>query len=182
MDRSPHSCRAVALVPQRPARYTTRGPKGPFLTVLRATGNVDFGPEMPTHPEFQTASPRMTQAELKGYRQRLLALRDRLSGDVSHLAREALRTAGGEASGGLSNMPLHPADLGTDNFEQEFTFNLLHNQEQVLGEIADALERIQKRRFGLCEECHQPIPAARLEALPYARHCVACARKIQQGA
>jgi RNA polymerase-binding transcription factor DksA len=79
-------------------------------------------------------------------------------------------------------MPLHPADLGTDNFEKEFTLNLLHNEEQVLGEIADALERIQKRRFGSCEECHQPIPAARLEALPYARHCVACARKLQQGA
>ena len=109
-------------------------------------------------------------------------LRDRFSGDVSHLTGEALRTAGGEASGGLSNVPLHPADLGTDNFEQEFTFNLLHNQEQALGEIADALERIQQRCFGLCEECHQPIPAARLQALPYARYCVSCARKVQQGA
>jgi DnaK suppressor protein len=124
----------------------------------------------------------MTQAELKNYRQRLEDLRERLTGDVSHLANEALRSSGGEASGGLSNMPLHPADLGTDNFEKEFTFNLLHNEEQVLAEISDALERIQKRGFGLCEECHQPIPAARLDALPYARHCVACARKAQQGA
>ena len=88
----------------------------------------------------------------------------------------------GEASGGLSNMPLHPADLGTDNFEQEFTLNLLQNQEQVLQEIADALERIRARSFGLCEECQQPIPAPRLDALPYARHCMACARKLQPGA
>ena len=124
----------------------------------------------------------MTQAELKNYRQRLEDLHERHTGDVSHLTNEALRSAGGEASGGLSNMPLHPADLGTDNFAKEFTFNLLHNEEQVLAEISDALERIQRRRFGLCEECHQPIPAAQLEALPYARHCVACARKAQQGA
>jgi RNA polymerase-binding transcription factor DksA len=124
----------------------------------------------------------MTQTELKTYRQRLLALRDRLTGDVSHLAGEALRTAGGEASGGLSNMPVHPADLGTDNFEQECTLNLLHKQEEVLSEIADALERVHKRSFGLCEECRQAIPAARLQALPYARQCVACARKLQKGA
>ncbi|SRR5229473_2472316 len=124
----------------------------------------------------------MTQTELKSYRERLLTLRDRLMGDVSHLASEALRTTGGEANGGLSNMPLHPADLGTDNFEQECTLSLLHNEEQVLSEIGDALERIRKRGFGLCEECRQPIPAARLQALPYARQCVACARKSQQGA
>jgi RNA polymerase-binding transcription factor DksA len=124
----------------------------------------------------------MTQAELKGYQHRLLVLRDRLSGDVSHLTSEALRNAGGEASGSLSNVPLHPADLGTDNFEQEFTFNLLQNEEQVLQEIADALERVRQRSFGLCETCRQPIPSARLEALPYARQCVGCARKSQQGA
>jgi DnaK suppressor protein len=127
-------------------------------------------------------SKRVTQAEVENYRQRLVGLRDRLTGDVSHLTDEALRKTGGEASGGLSNTPLHPADLGTDNFEQEFTISLLHNQEQVLAEIADALERIQARSFGLCEECQQPIPAARLQALPYARHCVDCARKLQQGA
>src|SRR6266853_1373812 len=127
-------------------------------------------------------SKRITQAEVESYRKRLVGLRDRLSGDVSHLTEEALRKSGGEASGGLSNMPLHPADLGTDNFEQEFTLNLLQNQEQVLREIADALERIRARSFGLCEECQQPIPIARLQALPYARHCVACARKLQQGA
>jgi DnaK suppressor protein len=152
------------------------------LTVLRALDNVDFGPALPIHPESPAKSRRMTQAEMKSCRQRLLALRDRLSGDVSHLTKEALRAAGAEASGGLSNMPLHPADLGTDNFQPEFALNLLHNEEQVLGEIADALERIQQRKFGLCEECHHPIPDARLEALPYARHCVACARMLQQGA
>jgi RNA polymerase-binding protein DksA len=121
----------------------------------------------------------MNQADLEHYRNSLLALRRRLSGDVSHLADEALRARGGEASGSLSNAPLHPADLGTDNFEQEFTFNLLQNQEQTLEEIADALERIQQGTFGHCEECGGPIPQGRLQALPYTRHCVACARKLQ---
>jgi len=118
--------------------------------------------------------------DVESYRQTLLALHTRLKGDVSHLAGEALHSTGGEGSGGLSNAPLHPADLGTDNFEQEFTLGLLQNQEQALTEIGDALERIRRGTFGKCEECAAAIPKGRLEALPYARHCVACARKFQQ--
>jgi RNA polymerase-binding transcription factor DksA len=112
----------------------------------------------------------------------LLAIRQRLTGDVTHLTREALREAGGEASGSLSNTPLHMADLGSDNFEQEFTFSLLENQEQTIEEIDAALERLRQGAFGRCEECQKEIPRARLQALPYARCCVACARKLEQGA
>ena len=122
----------------------------------------------------------MTKAELTTYRDALLALRNRLTGDVSHLADEALRARGGEASGSLSNAPLHMADLGTDNFEQEFTLSLLQNQEQALQEITAALDRIDRGTYGKCEECQGAIPKARLQALPHTRHCVACARKLQQ--
>ena len=122
----------------------------------------------------------MTKAELETYGEALRSLRERLTGDVSHLADEALRARGGEASGSLSNAPLHMADLGTDNFEQEFTLSLLQNQEQALKEITDALERVRQGTFGRCEECEGAIPKARLQALPYTRHCVACARKLQQ--
>src|SRR5438128_11527512 len=124
----------------------------------------------------------MTQAEMDIYRQHLLTLRSRLNGDVSHLADEALRRTGGEASGGLSNMPIHMADLGTDNFEQEFTLSLLQNEEQVLQEIAAALERIRQAAFGRCEECQGDIPRVRLNALPYTRYCVDCARKLEHNA
>lgn len=122
----------------------------------------------------------MTKAELDTYRDSLLSLRSRLTGDVSHLADEALRARGGEASGSLSNAPLHMADLGTDNFEQEFTLRLLQNQEQALTEIDEALERIRQDKFGRCEECQEAIPKARLQSLPYTRYCVSCARKLQQ--
>jgi RNA polymerase-binding protein DksA len=121
----------------------------------------------------------MMGPDLEHYRAVLLALRRRLTGDVSHLADEALRARGGEASGSLSNAPLHPADLGTDNYEQEFTFSLLENQERTLEEIGEALNRMERGTYGRCEECGGEIPRARLQALPYARHCVACARKVQ---
>ena len=122
----------------------------------------------------------MTKPELENFRKLLEGLRRRLTGDVSHLADEALRARGGEASGSLSNAPLHMADLGTDNFEQEFTLSLLENQEQMLEEIVAALDRMDKGTFGKCEECGATIPKGRLQALPYTRHCVECARKLQQ--
>src|SRR5438874_7909984 len=121
----------------------------------------------------------MNKAVLSEFRQHLERLHSRLKGDVSHLADEALRKAGGEASGNLSNMPIHMADLGTDNFEQEFTLSLMQTEEQLLGEIAAALDRIKQGSFGLCEECTGSIPKARLQAVPYARYCVECARKLE---
>jgi RNA polymerase-binding transcription factor DksA len=124
----------------------------------------------------------MTKPQLEKYRQLLLAMHNRLQGEVSHLADEALRTTGGEASGSLSNTPIHMADLGSDNYEQEFTLGLLQNEEQRLEEIAAALRRIDQGEFGVCEGdgCGKPIPKPRLDALPFTRYCVDCARKMQQ--
>jgi RNA polymerase-binding protein DksA len=123
----------------------------------------------------------VTQAELKHYRRRLLALKRRLGGDLTELEEEGLRGAGGEASGNLSDVPVHPADLGTDNYEEEVTLGLLENEAELLTEVNDALDRIEQGTFGRCEECGQEISRERLEALPYARYCIRCARRLQGG-
>ena len=125
------------------------------------------------------ASSNMSKAELEGFRLQLIKLRERLNGDVSSLTEEALGQAN-SAGGNLSNMPIHMADLGSDNFEQENTLNLLANEQQQLEEINDALERIKQGTFGKCEGCETAIPKARLKEIPYARYCVACARKQEQ--
>jgi RNA polymerase-binding transcription factor DksA len=122
----------------------------------------------------------VTDAELEGYRDRLLRLGSRIKADFSGLAGEALRTAGGEPSGNLSNTPMHLADLGTDNFEQEMTLGLLENQDHALEEIRAALDRMDRRTFGRCERCGQPISKQRLDAVPYTRYCIACAREVER--
>ena len=114
--------------------------------------------------------------ELHMYRQHLLNLASRLDGDCSQLKDEALRPDGGEASGGLSNVPVHPADLGSHTIEEEISLGLLSNEEQLLEEIKDALARIEQGTYGLCAGCGQPIPKGRLRAIPYARFCVGCTR------
>ena len=120
----------------------------------------------------------MSKVDVETYRRKILALQKRLQGDVVYLSDEA-RKSSEEASGDLSRVPIHMADLGTDSFEQQVAFTLLGNEEQILKEIFAALDRIEGGTFGSCEACQKPIPKARLEALPYARHCVDCASKSQ---
>ena len=123
----------------------------------------------------------MTKAELDSYRRSLLLLYERLNGDVSHLADEALNAEGEAAGNNLSHMPIHMADLGTDNNERENTLNLMANEEHILTEIRAALERVSQGTFGRCEECNGPIvPKSRLKELPYTRYCVTCAKKLDE--
>jgi RNA polymerase-binding protein DksA len=124
----------------------------------------------------------MTRAQLERNREVLLALSRRLRGDLGATRESALRTAGGEASGSLSNAPLHLADLGTDNFDQELSLVLMENEQQILDQIGPALERIDRGTYGTCADCGRPIPAARLQALPYTARCVDCARRDQEQA
>jgi RNA polymerase-binding transcription factor DksA len=121
----------------------------------------------------------MTQSELRHYQRSLLALKRRLGADLTALEAQAFHATGGEASGGLSDVPTHPADLGSDAFEEELDLSLLENKDRILLEINDALERIEQGTFARCEECGKEIPPERLEALPYARYCIRDAEQLQ---
>ena len=94
----------------------------------------------------------MNKADMKAYRDQLIALRARLRGDVNNMAESALKKRRSESSGDLSSMPIHMADLGTDNFEQEFTLTLMESDEGTLGLIEAALERVEDGTYGQCEE------------------------------
>ena len=124
----------------------------------------------------------LTKADIQSFRRRLLALKKRLLGDLSELEEEALRGVGGEASGGLSDVPVHPADLSADNYEEEVEVGLLENEDRLLAEINAALHRIDQGTFGRCENCGKEISRQRLDALPYARYCLRCARMLEGGA
>lgn len=118
-------------------------------------------------------------ADLERYRRQLEELSHRLEGNISSLREEALRGAGGEASGNLSNAPLHPADLGSDQFGQETNLGLLAIEGTTLAEVNAALGRLRDGTFGRCLRCGEPIAAGRLDALPYTRYCVECAHKSE---
>jgi RNA polymerase-binding protein DksA len=113
------------------------------------------------------------------YKRQLSGIRDRLRAEVSHLGNEAFHKAN-DGSGNLSHVPLHMADLASDAFDQTVTLSLLENEEQTLREISAALARIDAGTFGECEECGRQITMERLQALPYARHCITCARQLER--
>ena len=123
----------------------------------------------------------MKKAETKAFKEQLLALRARLRGDVSAMADAALRKTRSEANGDLSSMPIHMADIGSDNYEQEFTLSLMQTDELTLESIEAAIERIEDSVFGLCEECSSPISKVRLNAIPYTPLCIKCAQKLERG-
>jgi RNA polymerase-binding protein DksA len=120
----------------------------------------------------------MSTTDFQRFRTALVTLRSRLTGDVSHLKEETLRERAGTQGMSMS-APADVADQGSDLYEYEFNLSLLHNQEQTLAEIRDALERMDNGTYGKCEECQESIARPRLQALPYTRYCVACARKLQ---
>jgi len=120
----------------------------------------------------------MTKTERERYREELTQLAQRLTGELRPLREEALQSSGGEASGNLSNAPMHLADLGTDTFEQEMALCLLENKSEKMQEITEAIRRLDEGTFGTCENCEKAIGKERLRALPFTRYCVRCAAQI----
>lgn len=123
---------------------------------------------------------RFSADELEAYRLLLLKKRSELIGDVDHMEAEALKKNRMDATGDLSMMPIHMADIGTDNYEQEFTIGLISNEQETLKEIDAALARIRAGTFGVCEGTHKAIPKARLKAKPWARYRVEHKRFLEE--
>ena len=124
----------------------------------------------------------MKKADREAHKKKLLALRARLRGDVDQLTDEALKRSRQDTNGDLSNSPIHMADIGSDNFEQDFTLTLLASEEETLQQIGYAITRIEEGTYGSCTKCKKSIPKSRLQAIPYAEFCVNCATKEEMGA
>jgi len=121
----------------------------------------------------------LTPGDIETLKQMLLQKRREILKNVNEFQDEALRQSRLDASGDLSCMPIHMADLGTDNYEQEFALGLMDSERKLLKEIDDALERIEQGTYGICEGTGKPILKARLEAQPWARYCVDYARLLE---
>jgi len=122
---------------------------------------------------------KLSRKELREFKELLEVKRRELVGDVRNLTDQALR--GRQAGGGGSNMPMHMADIGSDNWEQEFTLGLIENERGLLREIDEALDRIESRTYGICIATHRPIQTVRLRAKPWAKYCVEYARLRELG-
>ena len=118
----------------------------------------------------------LTAKQLDEFRQLLLKKRRELIGDVRHLQRDASRS-GGESS----PMPIHMADLGSDNWEHEFTLGSIENEQGRIRMIDGALARIADKTYGVCLATYKRIGVVRLRAKPWAKYCIEYARAWEEG-
>ena len=121
----------------------------------------------------------MNKADSRIYKERLLAMRARLRGDVGQMTDAVLAEPPMFANGAGAAMPMHMADIATDNFEREFTLSLMESTDQTLDQIEESLERIEDGVYGVCRACECRIPKVRLNAIPYAVLCVKCAARYE---
>ena len=112
---------------------------------------------------------KLTPADLQEFEAALLERRRVLMGDF-----RALEAAEARDASDLSSLSTHLADMGSDRAESDVSLGRRESASSEIQEIDEALDRIRDGSFGLCESCEKPILKARLEAIPYARLCLAC--------
>lgn len=110
--------------------------------------------------------------EWRHYHETLLDLREKLLHQMSGLAKESAEE--------MASYSLHMADSGTDNFDRDFALSLLSSDQDAIYEIEEALKRIEKNTYGVCELTGKPIPKARLEAIPWTRFTVEAQAQLER--
>jgi RNA polymerase-binding transcription factor DksA len=155
---------AAVKVPARPKGPATKAPLVGMRDMLAFGQPVD--------------KSRRLNPWLKKQQLRLLALKDTLLDSMTGVARDNLRT--GHDSHEVSAHGLHQADAGSDAYDRDFALSLLSQEQDALFEIDEALKRLAKGTYGVCEMSGKNIPKARLEARPFARFTVECQGEIEK--
>ena len=73
------------------------------------------------------------------------------------------------------------ADKASNSYAKEFLFSLSNTERETLQLVDEALERIDEKDFGYCASCEGEMEKKRLEAIPWAKHCLSCQEKQEQG-
>ncbi len=115
----------------------------------------------------------MTKNQLEAYRKRLLD-KKRDVADAYLKNKTYGRQTEDEGTQDL-------ADKASNAYTKEFLYSLSNADRDILRRVDEALQRIDKRIYGTCVECGTELNKKRLEAVPWASHCIACQGKIEKG-
>jgi DnaK suppressor protein len=115
----------------------------------------------------------MDKRKVKVYKDRLLGRREGLVGQVME-AEQYSRERDSEAT-------QDPADMAANAYTKELLFSMSANDRRLLESIDDALVRMEAGEYGECIHCGEPVQEKRLEAVPWARHCLRCQDLQERG-
>jgi len=115
----------------------------------------------------------MDKKRLDYYRKKLQSRREELMRTIARTEEEG-RQADDDQTVDL-------ADKAANSYTKEFLFGMTNTDRTILSMIDAALKRIQSNEYGLCANCQEEMQQKRLEAVPWAKHCINCQEKHEQG-
>ncbi len=115
----------------------------------------------------------MEKKRLEYYRKKLLVKREELLRNIARTEEE------GRAADEDPTVDL--ADKAANSYTKEFLFGQTNHDRFTLQLVEEALGRMKDNMFGLCVHCQEEMQLKRLEAVPWARHCITCQEKQEQG-
>ena len=154
-----------AVAKKMPAKKAAARKKTEFASTVAVSGGTPLSGKIARNKYLKIK-------QLRDQLNRLLLLRERVSGEISSISRDSLSQT--ERDPSLS-------DQGTDTFDREFALNQLSSEQDVLFEIDAAIRRLEDGSYGICEISGEPINIERLQALPYVRYTIATQSELEKG-
>ena len=139
-------------------------------TLNRQVYTTEFldGPE-----SIQRGGTSMDKKRLDYYKKKLVTRREELMKTIARTQEEG-RTADEDPTVDL-------ADKAANSYTKEFLFGMTNTDRTILNMIDAALKRINTDEYGVCANCQEEMQQKRLEAVPWAKHCISCQEKMEQG-
>jgi RNA polymerase-binding transcription factor DksA len=166
----------VALPPAKPSKQR----------VLGAASLADIlGVTLPPKTQKPVSVAQMMDNEniapkYRRYYRQLVELREKIRQGLDLHTSETLKRSSKEDSGDLSGYSQHLADAGTDTFDRDFALSLVSSEQELLYEIEEALKRIRKGTYGVCEITNQTISSERLAAVPFTRYSLDGQKELEK--
>src|SRR6187401_3831442 len=121
---------------------------------MRQTGAAQLSPAEPATKLFRSnMMKKSNKKDLAKYRKVLEALSSRVRSDANGMVEQVRSGSGGNGGSDLSNAPFHLGDMGTDEFLYDMNATLLENEQYIVAEAREALNRLDNGSYGVCESC-----------------------------
>jgi DnaK suppressor protein len=117
---------------------------------------------------------RLPKAKQLKYRPILLEILRQLGGKVERMEEMVLLSDSGASLD-------EAEEFSSEGYLRDFQLGLIENEDEILQNVQEALERIAAGSYGTCESCEAVIPERRLQVVPYAKFCVKCQAEAEDG-
>ncbi|MFZ4395056.1 MAG: TraR/DksA family transcriptional regulator [Kiritimatiellia bacterium] len=149
---------APAAIPVRAVKVSAPQAKKPAAPVAAAE-------------KVPARTVQFNSKDLEHFRKELIALRDRLTGQVAKMRQDSL----------TRDDEVNPEEDGSDAFDRLFTLERAGSDQDIIFTIDESIRAIDEGSYGVCEACSSLIEKPRLYALPFAKNCIRCQSEMERG-